>query len=166
MNSSTIRCDVRMHARHLLAAAAVLVNLACAPRLIPGTDIERTDDTEAIIELMEQYRRAVEGRDAEGMMALVSPDFRDNAGTSTPDDDLSFQSLPEALRNRFQKIDDVHLDIDVRDIEVAKDDASAVYYYSLRWRMPGLSNNAHNAAELKRMEFKRAEGVWKIVSGI
>ena len=165
MNPSSSRCQVRMFAR-CLVVAALLLGTSCGRRLIPGTDIERTDDTEAIIQLMEKYRQAVEGRDAEAVMKLVSPQFRDNAGTSTPDDDLSYQSLPMALKNRFARIEDVHLEMDVRDIEVRKEDASAVYYYTLRWRMPGLSSTPHNASELKRMEFKRADGMWKIVSGI
>lgn len=165
MNPFPSRCQVRMLTRCLIAAA-LLLGTGCGRRLIPGTDIERSDDTEALIQLMEKYRQAVEGRDTEAVMKLVSPQFSDNAGTSTPEDDLSYRSLSEALRNRFEKIDDVHLEIDVRDIEVRKEDATAVYYYTVRWRMPGLSNTAHNASELKRMEFKRADGMWKIVSGI
>jgi hypothetical protein len=149
-----------------LVAAALLLASGCAPRLIPGTDIERNDDTEAIIQVMEKYRRAMEGRDAEALMSVISPQFRDNGGTSTPDDDLDYRSLLEALKNRFEKIDEVHLQIDVRDIDVQRDDASAVYYYTLRWRMPRLTNTPHSSAELKRMEFKRAQGAWKIVSGI
>ena len=165
MDAFPTRCPMRMLVRYFLAAA-LLIGTGCAHRLIPGTDIERNDDTEAIVQLMERYRQAVEGRDAEAVMKLVSPEFRDNAGTSTPDDDLTYQSLPEALKTRFENIDEVHLDVDVRDIEVRKEDASAVYYYTLRWRMPRLSNTAHSASELKRMEFKREAGLWKIVSGI
>lgn len=165
MKSSSIRCEVRMNAR-LLVAAALLTGIGCGSRYIPGTEIERNENTEAIIKVMEKYRHAMEGRDTEALMSLVSPDFRDNAGSSAPDDDLDYRSLPEALRRRFEKIDNVHLEMDVREIEVKQNDAAAVYYYTLRWRMPGLTNTAHSASDLKRMEFKRADGAWKIVSGI
>ena len=154
-----------MSARVLFAAAALLAS-GCVRHYIPGTEIEENEDTSAIVKLMEKYRLAVEGRDTEALMALVSPQFRDNQGTSTPEDDIDFRSLPVELKNRFEHIDNVHLSIDVRSIEVKKDDASAVYYWTLQWRMPGLAEKTQSSSELKRMQFKRTDRVWKIASGI
>ena len=155
-----------MSARVLFATAAALLLAGCARRFIPGTEIEDNEDTSAIVQLMEKYRQAVEARDTQALMALVSPQFHDNEGTSTPEDDLDYRSLPQALNDRFARITDVHLSIDVRNIDVQKDDATAVYYWTMNWRMPGLSDKPQSASELKRMQFKRVDRVWKIVSGI
>jgi hypothetical protein len=154
-----------MNIRVLVVVFAFLAS-GCPRHRIAGTDIADTEDTREILAVMEKYRSAVEGRDVERLMALVSPEFRDNSGTSTPEDDLNFRNLAEALRDRFSRIENVHLDLDVRNIEVVRDAAAAVYYYTLRWEMPGLAEQPQNSADLKRMEFKRTGGTWKIVSGI
>jgi hypothetical protein len=154
-----------MSVRVLFAVAALLV-AGCARRLIPGTEIEDNEDTSAIVKLMETYRKAVEARDTQTLMTLVSPHFHDNQGTSTPEDDLDFRSLPQALGDRFARIDDVRLSIDVKNIEVQKDEADAVYYWTMYWRMPSYGDKPQNASELKRMKFKRVDHAWKIISGI
>jgi hypothetical protein len=154
-----------MSVRVLFAAAALLV-AGCARRLIPGTEIEDNEDTSAIVKLMETYRKAVEARDTQTLMTLVSPQFHDNQGTSTPEDDLDFRSLPQALGDRFARIEDVRLSIDVKNIEVQRDEADAVYYWTMYWRMPSYGDKPQNASELKRMKFKRLDRSWKIVSGI
>jgi hypothetical protein len=165
MKSGIIRFEFRMSVRVLVVTAALLL-AGCARRFIPGTEIEDNEDTAAIVALMEKYRVTVEGRDAEALMTLVSPQFRDNQGTSTPEDDLDYRSLPLALKDRFGRVDDVRLSIDVKNIEVQKDDAAATYYWTMHWRAPGLSQKPQVSSELKRMHFQRVERVWKIVSGI
>ena len=44
----------------LKALAFALVAFACAPRLIPGTEVEDTDDNQRILTLIEDYRRSAE----------------------------------------------------------------------------------------------------------
>ncbi len=156
-----------MNARLLLSAALIAaLAAACAPRRIPGTDIADTDDTRALLAVVDRYRTAVENRDAEAVSALVAPDFQDDGGTPAADDDLDSRNIREALTQRFARIDDVRLQVDLRSIDVEKDLASAVYYYTLRYSMPGLSDKVQAASELKRMDFRRVDGEWRIVSGI
>jgi hypothetical protein len=171
MNPHPSRFEVRMNARApalLLAAGALLLTPACAPKLIPGSQIEDTDETRAIIALIDSYRNAVEGRDADKLVKLVSSDFRDHGGTSTPEDDLDLNNLEPALRDRFARIDNVRLDVDIRNIEVQRkeDRAHAIFYYTLRFEMPRLADKVQTASELKRMDFRRENGEWRIVSGI
>ena len=81
-----------MNVRSLLVCA-LLVLPACAPRLIPGTDISDTEDARAILGVMENYRAAFEHRDAKAIEQLLSPAFRDDAGTEDPADDLTADNL-------------------------------------------------------------------------
>jgi ketosteroid isomerase-like protein len=156
-----------MNARLLVSAALIAaLAVACAPRRIPGTDIEDTDDTRALLAVMDRYRTAVENRNAEAVANLVAPDFRDDGGTPDAEDDLDTRNIREALTQRFSRIDDVRLEIDLRKVDVQDDLASAVYYYTLRYSMPGLSDKVQSASELKKMEFRRVDGEWRIVSGI
>lgn len=155
-----------MNARLLVPLAALVLAAACAPRRIPGTQIDDTGDNHALIEVMGKYRTAVEARDTAALINLASPQFSDQGGTSDPDDDVEYGTLQKELRDRFSRIDNVKLDIDVRSIAVQGDRAEAVYYYTLRYDMPGLSTARQSASDLKKMSFVRSDGQWKITSGI
>jgi hypothetical protein len=154
--------------RALFAAAALLLVAACTPRRIPGTDIDDTDDTRAILKVMEQYRSAVEARDAGKVLSLISQEFKDDLGTSTPADDLDYPQLREKLPVSMAKLDDVRLDVTVRKVTVnpADSTASAIFTYTTSFRMPGLSNKPQSDSEIKEMWFKKVGADWKIVSGI
>lgn len=156
-----------MNARLLVPLATlVLAATACTPRRIPGTQIDDTEESRAILAVMEKYRTAVEGRDPTVVVELASQNFNDEGGTSDPDDDVQFANLEQALKERFSRIDNVNLAIDVRSIAVKDNQAEAIYYYTLRYDMPGLANARQSASDLKKMTFERVEDQWKIVSGI
>jgi hypothetical protein len=150
----------------LLGASLVLS--ACGARRIPGTDIEDNDDTRAILQVMEQYRSAVEARDADGVRRLLSDSFKDEGGTSRAEDRMDYRWISERLPAELNKHDDLKLDISVRKIIFHPEDstASAIFTYSLNFRMPRLSNKPQNDSDIKEMWFKREKSGWKIVSGI
>ncbi len=150
----------------LSLSLALLV--ACGGRRIPGTDIEDNDDTRAILRGMEQYRSAVEARDAQGVLQLISESFKDEGGTAKVEDRMDFADLQKKLPVQLAKLEDVKLDLNVRKIEIYSETstASAVYTYNLSFRMPRLSNKQQSESEIKQMWFKRDKGGWKISSGI
>lgn len=149
-----------------LALAFALAAVACAPRRIPGTEIEDTQDTREIIGVMERYRSSLEAKDAEAILELVSPKFNDNAGTSNPADDLSYEALKTQLPERVAQLEDVKLDVNVRKIAVEGDRAQLVYYYNSSYRLPKLSSRPQSDSDLQMMEFERTDGKWRILSGI
>jgi hypothetical protein len=151
--------------RRVWLAVAVLAS-GCAARRIPGTDIEDNADTRAILTVLERFRVAVETKDSNTLIGLVSPSFKDNAGTATPDDDLDYSSLQKKLPQRFAKVEDVHLDVNVRRIELKNDVASVIYYYTMSFRMPSLSGKLRTESEIKQMLLRREQGQWKITSGV
>lgn len=145
---------------------ALSMAMGCAPKIIPGTNIEDTPDTRAIISVMERFRTALEARDADAVMALVSPTFKDTGGTSNPEDDLDYAMLQKKLPERLNRTSDVRLDIDVRAITMHKNWATAIYYYNARFRMPTLTSRPQNESDLKQMMLKKENGQWKVASGI
>lgn len=153
--------------RSLIPCALLLLPaVACAPKRIPGTEIRDTEETRSILRVMESYRRALEARDAAAIQGLVDRDFRDNAGTPEPDDDLTYDSLMKELPARLAKLSDVRLDFTIKRIEVRGATAQAVYFWNARYRMPKLNSKPLLDSELEVMEFNRAGDGWKIVSGI
>lgn len=158
-----------MNVRLLAVAAAALLALpACSQKNIPGTSIPDTDDTRALVALMDAYRNSVETGDVDKLVGLVSSTFRDQGGTASLDDDLDTGNLESSLRERFGRLANVRLDMDIRSIDVQprENTAHAIFYYTLRFEMPGLTDRLQTAADLKRMDFRREDGEWRIQSGI
>jgi ketosteroid isomerase-like protein len=144
----------------------LLSTAGCAVHLIPGTEISDTPEDRAILALMEKYRTAVQAKDVEALSKLVSTSFRDDAGTTNPEDDLDYASLRPKLSARWAKITDLTLELSVRKIKIDRNVASAVYYYNEHFRVPKLTSKIESEGDIKEMWFKREDNTWKIVSGI
>ncbi len=137
--------------------------LGCAAHKIPGTDIDETADADAIIDVMGKYNTAIDAQDAAGVLALCDPSFYDDAGTLTPEDDLDYTALQTKLPAMLAKFQDVRVRITVKTLNIVGDKASLVYNYVLTFRM---GQKVQTVSDIKRMDFKRVNGVWKIVKGV
>lgn len=137
--------------------------LGCAAHKIPGTDIDETADANAIIEVVGKYNTAIDAQDAAGILALVDPSFYDDAGTLTPEDDLDYAALKTKLPTILLKFQDVRVKITVKALNVVGDKASLVYNYVITFR---IGQKVSTDSDIKRMDFKRVGGVWKIVKGV
>lgn len=158
--------------RSILLAVG-LVALAGCMKKIPGTEIDDTSDSRAILDVMTAYRSAVEQRNAQAIIDLADPAFRDDGGSSGPDDDLDYSTLYTSLATRFQRIEDVRLDMNVRRMEFDEgtNAARVTYTYTLSFKMPTLSGRTQTDTDIKQMLLKRSDenngkARWRIVSGI
>lgn len=141
----------------------VLVLSACGRHRIPGTDLEDTGDTHAILDLIRQYNSALEARDATGIIALLDPGFKDTGGTLTPEDDLDYAKMKIVLPQRLARLQDVAVRIEVKTIDVQGTSATAVYTWTSTFK---LGNKPMTESDIKRMEFRREPEGWKIISGV
>ena len=149
--------------RRWLAWLGLLCALGCAAHKIPGTEIEETSDSTAILTVITKYNAAVDAQDAAGVLALVDTSFYDDAGTLTPEDDLDYASLKTKLPALLAKLQDVRLRITVKTMNIDQDKATVVYNYVATFR---IGAKVQTESDIKRMELKRVNGVWKIVKGI
>jgi len=149
--------------RALTLLSLMALAVACGPKRIPGTDLEDTGDTRAIIETIARYNSSLEQRDANGILALVDPSFKDNSGTLSPDDDIDIQKLRTVLPGRLAKLQDVAVRIEIKTVDVKGDRASVVYTWVSQFKFAGKSMTE---SDIKRMELKRGPDGWKILSGI
>ncbi|QSQ18608.1 nuclear transport factor 2 family protein [Pyxidicoccus parkwayensis] len=153
--------------KRFLALSVLSLLVACAPKRIPGTELDDTPDVRAILDVMEKYRSGLENRDAAAIQALVTKDFREDAGTpSDPDDDLTAANLGPYLQNLFKALQSPKVELDVRRVQISENMAAAIYYWKASWRMPGLNPKPQRDSELEQMVFRREGDTWKIVSGI
>ncbi len=69
---------------------------------IPGTKVERTQENQAIIKTVEDYRLAVERKDSSALLLMASKDYWEDSGTPSGADDYGYDGLREVLLGRFQ----------------------------------------------------------------
>jgi hypothetical protein len=154
--------------RLLLTALSIAALAGCAHGKIPGTELDDTSDNHAILSVMDAYRVAVEAKDVQGIASLLDSTFKDDGGSTNADDDLDYQSAPQKLTERFAKLENVKLDMEVRKIRIKDGYAGAVYHYSTKFTVLGNNGVKYPQADsdIKEMGFKRVGGTWKIISGI
>jgi hypothetical protein len=146
---------------------AALGAMGCSARRIPGTQIEETPNTRAVYEVVQSYRQAMEKRDAEAVLALVSPAYFDTAGTNEPSDDLDRRGLEAALAKELSRTDGVKLEFTVRKIEVVGDQAEAELFYDSYYRVQTPAGEVpRRDSDVHRMKLRKAGGAWKIVAGL
>jgi uncharacterized membrane protein YheB (UPF0754 family) len=153
----------------VVAVALALGLSGCMPKKIPGTEIDDTSDTRAVMALFQEYRKAVEGRDAKTIIGLCDESFSDDGGSADPDDDMVYSSLAKDLPERFARVQDVRLEMSIRKIELNEDAtiARVTYSYTLTFRMPKYTSRGQSETDLKQMTLRRIdEKTWKITSGI
>ncbi|HUB08330.1 MAG TPA: hypothetical protein VMB50_15085 [Myxococcales bacterium] len=160
---------MRVHVSGTLAlAVAAVVGAACAPSLIPGTEIQDTKVNRSLLGEIELYRQAVERRDATAILALVSPSYYDERGH--PDDPSyhwDYARLAKELPQKLSKVKDVRLEINVRHINVKDGKAKAAYFYTENYiaTLPSGELPEHEA-DIDRMEFQRQGDRWLITKGL
>lgn len=145
---------------------ALLGLAGCAHRRIPGTDVEANADTTAIVDVLQKYRAALVQKDVGSIVSLLAPDFHDNGGTGTPADDLDPGNVRQVLTERFSRVQDLTLEMELRDIEVHGAAAVATYYYTEHYALPTLTSRTQTESDLKQMTLEKVNGTWKIASGI
>jgi hypothetical protein len=125
MRSFTLAKASRFAFIALVMASAV----GCKPDLIPGTKLEDTGENRAIADFMENYRKAMEARSAEAVLALVAEDFFEDNGNSSQDDDYGIEKLRADLARNFEHTAVIQLRLELQHAEPAEDDGNTKVYY-------------------------------------
>ena len=139
-----------------------------SPIIDPEAEIRKTDDTEAITDLMENYEAALDALDLEAVRAMVSDEYYENAGTTdTTRDDYGFAGIAELFETLREHVEDLDVDIAVRDVVVEGDTADVLFEYTLRMRYM-IAEEAHWETErdVNRFQLQREPAGWRIVSGL
>lgn len=90
----------------VFAVAGLALSLgACAStsKTIPGTQVPESSENRAILKVLENYRTAVEQRDAPTLVAMASPRYWEDSGTPTGSDDYGHAQLRDVLVGKYQK---------------------------------------------------------------
>jgi hypothetical protein len=140
---------------------------ACAHDPIPGTTVEDTAENREILKVVEAYQQAIEHRDSEALMALVSPRFFEDNGNTDRTDDYDYRGLKSSLPRDFSRTKAMQLVVRVDDVRVNEDTAYAEIFYSYRAQSEYPSGlQWDSGSDRARIRLQKSDGRWLIVAGL
>lgn len=150
----------------------------CAEHYIPNTDVEDTEDNRDIVAFCEQYRKAVERKDANAILKLVSPDYYEDGGNPDASDDMDYTQFKRWITGEGAAEDEeevslmdataIRHEIRYRRVTLENERVFVDYTYSGSYRIPvGRADTWKRAVEDNRLELVKDElGEYKIVAGM
>ncbi len=124
--------------RRALTAVALCASLLAAAgcqKDIPNTTVADTPENRAVITFMENYRNSVESRDVGALLAMTHPQYLDDNGTPSGDDDLDYRGLQKKLGRWRERVTDIRYEIKYRTISREMDRIMIAYRYSASFRI-------------------------------
>jgi ketosteroid isomerase-like protein len=153
--------------KRLFVYAALIFVLACTTKQIPGTDLKDTESNRALLEMLDDYRRAVEDKNVEGIVRLLDESFSDDGGTADMSDDMEYANARQKLEERFSRANNIRLQMNFRKMERSKSQPD-VYLVSYNYRLSfSMGDKNMQDSDVKQMHVrKNKDGSWRILSGI
>lgn len=157
-----------------LFSVSVLLAVGCAGSQVVQP-IPDTPEAEAVVEVLNSYKDAMESKDVDAILAIASPYYHDRMGDADPETDVYYHDLEKKLAEDFEQVSNIRLDIEVLTVELedVEDEAqvpiaSVRYRYDVRYQLSMPSGEKwHNSLDINQMVLQREEdGVWRVLSGL
>ena len=129
-----VMCCMR-RALTTVTLCAFLFGAVGCQKNIPNTTVADTPANRAVITFMENYRNAVESRDVGALLAMAHPQYLDDNGTPSGDDDIDYRKLQKKLSRWRERVTDVRYEIKYRTITREMDRVLIAYRYSASFRI-------------------------------
>lgn len=149
--------------------------VGCGPALIDDSaliaedaEIPDTIEYRAIVELVDEYRRALEDKDVGMLRRIVSSDYYENGGTSyTTSDDYGYDGLTEAFELIAEHVRQLRLWIEIHAIEIEGTRANVYveYSYNMLYVVDGQEHWKIDR-DLNRIELVLENDQWRIAAGL
>ncbi len=154
--------------RAFVVSLALLGAVGCGPRYVKGTEIEYSDEKQALADVVERYRLAVEQRDTDALRALASRGYYENGSTTTdPSDDYDYRGLEQLLVDVQNTVKAVKYEIEIEAIDILGERATIDYAYRSQYLVTvGEQDKWATAADRNRLSMRMEDGRWRIVSGM
>lgn len=117
----------------------------CSTKYLDGTKIEDSPETREVIRVIETYRRAMESRDADMLIALASRNYFEKNGDSIAANNYDFDGLVNLLRSPdFRRITQLRMTIVYKSITFnqQRNVATVRYHYTSEFRIPSSGTSA------------------------
>lgn len=149
------------------ALFALAASFACSHNTLPGTEIEDTPQTRAVLDVFTAYRNALQSRDPKSILALTAPSYFDNGDPGHALSPTDYAALPGKLQHDFEKVTTLRLEATIKDIEVKGNQAHLDYFQVLRYSFDTPTGEKWKTeSDDARMKFVKVGNAWKISSGL
>lgn len=144
-----------------------LSSTGCATfRPIPGTKIADTPEHRELIQRVEEYRLAMESRDASKLLTLAHPNYYEDSGTPTGSDDYGYPGLKRVLESRLGALRWLRYLIRYRDVHVETNRAWVDIRYDISFQLlTEMGEKWERRQNEKRLELIKDKDRWLFVSG-
>jgi len=148
---------------------ALLLSLlaGCAHSTIGDTEIKDTKENREILQVVREYRDALQSLDADAVLDLISPAYYESNANSSDDDDYDYRELAKTLHENFSRTRRIRVDVRVDMVEVDEDQAYAEVFYEIRAQNDYPSGlKWETRADRTRLRFRREDGRWLLTAGL
>lgn len=143
-----------------------LLSGCASMRPIPGTKIADTPLHRELLQRVEEYRVAMEQRDAGKLLSMAHPNYYEDSGTPTAQDDYAYAGLKRVLEARLQAVRWMRYLVRYRDVRVASDRAVVDLRYDLSFQlMTDVGEKWERRQNDKRIELQKEGDRWLFTSG-
>ena len=157
-----------MFHRFSLLLISITLMVGCAHSTIPGTTIEDTEDNRSVLKALDELQKALQARDADTVLSLISPTYFEDMGTIDNKDDFGFEEFKTSiLSENIEKIAELYLKIDVHDVQVEGEQAFIDIRYRTRAKLALPSGSTWTQdSDFSRVVFLREEGRWLVSAAL
>ena len=145
-----------------------LLVLGCAtPRMIPGTTVVDNKANRAVLDVCEQYRRALEARDGATLLALASPHYSEDSGTPLASDDYGYDGLKTVIAKRLSAVRTLRFSVEYRTVEVKGNRANIDIRYDASFQIAtDMGDRWERKQNDKRMLLENDGQRWLFIAGM
>jgi hypothetical protein len=148
--------------------ALALLGITCAhPSFFPGTTILRSEDTQNLVDTIDQYRTRLAARNVDGLIVMASEKYREDSGTPRSDDDYGYEGLRQVLKTRLSRVKSIWYEIEMRDIRIRGQEADVDVFLNGSFELAAQSGDRYRRVnDYHRFVLERYGDRWKFLSGM
>jgi len=152
----------------LALTAAMALGGGCATvNTIPGTKVADTRTNREILDVCERYRHAMEDRDATTLLAMAHPNYYEDSGTPSGQDDYGYDGLKEVLSKRMSALKTLRYNIQYRSIQIEGHHAQVDLRYDASYQIATeMGDRWERKMNDKRIELENDGKRWLIIAGM
>jgi hypothetical protein len=152
----------------LLGLAFAAPSVGCSKSNIPNTDVEDSSENRKVIAFCEKYRRAVEDRDVDALIGMVSPRYFETGGNAKSSDDIDYNGLRQYLTSKFKQTKAIRYEIRYRRISETENKVINVdFTYTASFQIPTEKGDMWNrSVRDNRLTLLRDKDDFKIIGGM
>ncbi len=145
-----------------------LLLFSCSSKTtIKGTTIENNKQNKEVVDFILYYNSLLEKKDVSGLFNLASKDFYDNGGTTTTEDDFSYNQLKDVLEKRFKNIKEIKQTVFIKNIIFDDNKIFVTYDYDGRFLMSVDNKDEwRTKKDINQIELIKTDKSYKIVKGM